>query len=159
MFSKSILNALLLALPALASAVALPAQLKVPEISKRIDACSNYHPMTLGRLVLHNSAPIAAYVRWSYTDTSTWAVLPGGDVLAGAEHTYTRNGDLSVIQRNRQFYLQVCDDTNVIGYDCVNVEGYFNIPANPNPSWEAKITVEDEGLISFDPVCDVTGPV
>ena len=68
MFSKIFsATTLLLALPALSSAAAVPAEMN--ELSTRGDnLCSSYSAMTLGELLLENRSGKTATLSWAYKD-------------------------------------------------------------------------------------------
>ncbi|KAK3360609.1 hypothetical protein B0T25DRAFT_578495 [Lasiosphaeria hispida] len=150
----SAVAALALVLPAFAAPATSPA---IPiELAKR-DSCANYRFMAMGQLEFHNDAPIAAYVRWSY-DGNNWSRLPkNGAIIQSIAidewWEFDRSTELSVIQRDRNFYLQVCED---IINNCSNVPGVFQIPGIGKQQWVADIRAEiGSTIFTWRTTCNV----
>ncbi|TLD07320.1 hypothetical protein PgNI_11098 [Pyricularia grisea] len=122
-------------------------------LAKR-DTCANYRFMSLGQLDVENDVLWAMSINYSYDGINWTRINPGDDILVGGSRTFTRGDQLKLVQRDRNFYINMC---NVLTGSCVVSPGVFQIPSAGKQQWVASILVKSvwDGGIQTQPFCEV----
>ncbi|KAI6318096.1 hypothetical protein MCOR34_003747 [Pyricularia oryzae] len=133
----------------------MPTSAKNGAMLAKRDTCANYRFMSLGQLDVQNDVLLwAVSVNYSYDRINWTRINPGDDILVGGSRTFTRGNQLKLIQRDRNFYINMC---NVITGSCVVSPGVFQIPSAGKQQWVASVLVKSvwDGGIETQPFCEV----
>ncbi|TLD18487.1 hypothetical protein PspLS_10321 [Pyricularia sp. CBS 133598] len=155
-FSTILATALGIVAPALAAPMLseMPTSANNSAMLAKRDTCANYRFMSLGQLDVKNDVLWAMSVNYSYDGINWTRINPGDDILVGGSRMFTRGDQLKLIQRDRNFYINMC---NVITGSCVVSPGVFQIPSAGKQQWVASVIVKTvwDGGITSQPFCEV----